>query len=236
MTESLTLRVDLHTHTHYSADAWTPPRLLLERCEEAGIDRVAITDHGEIEGALEARSLQPHRVIVGEEIMCSDATELIGLFLTERIPMGLPAQEVAERIRDQGGVVYAPHPFAYPTRAAAHAGTALAFGDLVEVFNSRAFLPTWNRRAVIAAGERGFPGFAGSDAHFPWEIGRAFTELPAFDSAAGLVQVAPLARPHGMRRASPFIHMASIGLRLARGCAPGLVHAPGRRPPVQPAA
>lgn len=236
MTESPTLRIDLHTHTHHSADGWTPPRLLLERCEEMGIDRVAITDHGEIEGALEARALQPHRVIVGEEILCSDATELIGLFLTERIPMGLPAREVAERIHDQGGVVYAPHPFAYPTRAAAHAGAALALGDLVEVFNSRAFLPAWNRRAGVAAAEHGLLGFAGSDAHFPWEIGRAFTEIPAFDSAAGLVRLAPLARPHGVRRASPLIHVASIGLRLARECAPGLARAPGRRPPVQPAA
>ena len=34
--------------------------------------------------------------------------ELIGLFLTERIPQGIPPVEAARRIRDQGGIVYVP--------------------------------------------------------------------------------------------------------------------------------
>jgi len=119
------LRVDLHTHTRWSPDAVTTPSELVERAAEVGLDRVAVTDHGEIDGALEARALDPGRVIVGEEIRCACGTELIGLFLEERIPMGLDAREVARRIADQGGVVYAPHPYAYARRPRRKARVAL---------------------------------------------------------------------------------------------------------------
>ena len=64
------LRVDLHSHTHHSLDAVPSPRELVERAGEAGLDRIAVTDHGEIDGALEARMLDPARVIIGEEIRC----------------------------------------------------------------------------------------------------------------------------------------------------------------------
>jgi predicted metal-dependent phosphoesterase TrpH len=192
------------------------PAELVERAAEAGLDRIAVTDHGEIDGALEAQALDPGRVIVGEEIRCARGTELIGLFLHERIPYDLPIEEVAERIADQGGLVYAPHPFAYARRPRFHARRALDVADIVEVFNSRAFLPSWNRLARQAASARGLPIAASSDGHFPHEIGRAYTELPWFDDAASLLAALPHATPIGLRTASPFIHVASISLKLAR--------------------
>lgn len=206
------LRVDLHSHTHYSPDAWTSPGELVRRAKLAGLDRIAVTDHGEIEGALEAASIAPDLVIVGEEIRCDCGTELIGLFLTRKIPPGLPIREVADRIRDQGGVVYAPHPSAYLFRSSWHAERALAVADLVEGFNSRAFLRIWNRTAARAAEEWGLPVGAGSDAHFPWEIGRAHTELPWFDGAAEFRGVINNARAVGFRTANPLIHAGSLGL------------------------
>ncbi len=213
--ESL-IRADFHCHTRYSLDATTAPAELVERAAAAGLDRIAITDHGEIEGALIARELDPARVIVGEEIRCAGGTELIGLFLTERIPYDLSVEETAARIRAQGGLVYAPHPFAYARRPAYHARAALAVADIVEVFNSRAFLPTWNRRARQAATERGLPAAASSDAHFPHEIGRAYTNVPWFDDAASLRAALTDATPVGLRTASPFIHVASLSLKIAR--------------------
>lgn len=209
-------RVDLHTHTWHSLDSWMSPQSLVDRAREAGLDRVAVTDHGTIEGALEARKLDPARVIVGQEIRCDGGTELIGLFLREQIPMGLPVEEVRTRIHAQGGLVYAPHPFAYGRRAAWHASRAIAASDLVEVFNSRAFLPVWNRTAARTAAHREIPAFAGTDAHFPWEIGRAYTRVPPFADAAGLRDVAPLAEPTGLRTANPFIHVTSLSLEYSR--------------------
>lgn len=212
-------RVDLHTHTRASRDALTPPAVLVERAVRAGLDRIAVTDHGEIRGALEARAAGGERVIVGEEVSCRCGTDLVGLFLAERIPMGLPLEEAAARIRAQGGVVYAPHPFAYAGRAAWRAGRALAVADVAEVFNARAFFPPWNRRAAAEAALRGLPAAAGSDAHFPHEIGRAWTEIPPFTDAASFREALRHARPVGRRVATPLAHAASLGLAALRALA-----------------
>src|SRR5689334_6323857 len=111
--ERAVLRVDLHSHTWYSGDSLTSPETLVRRARAAGLDRIAVTDHGAIEGAFAARGFDPELVIVGEEIRCGCGTDVIGLFLQELIPVGLSLRETASRIREQGGVVYAPHPFAY---------------------------------------------------------------------------------------------------------------------------
>ncbi|MCL7964511.1 MAG: PHP domain-containing protein [marine benthic group bacterium] len=202
--------VDLHAHTSWSADARTSPAELVERAEEEGIGRIAVTDHGEIEGALVARSIDPSRVIVGEEIRCAGRTELIGLFLSERIPQGLSVQETADRIRDQGGIVYAPHPWAYAYRPARHAARSIAVADIVEVFNSRAFWQRWNRRAAESAGSEGRVMAASSDAHFPHEIGRARTALPAFEGPQGLLEALSVGQPMALTVGSPFVHVASV--------------------------
>lgn len=215
--ETRRVRVDLHAHTRRSPDAWTTPAAFVRRAAEAGIDRVAVTDHGRMDGALEAVALDPDRVIVGEEVRCREGVDLIGLFLRDPIPDQAPVAEVVQAIRAQGGVVYAPHPYAYITRGDARAAVVLAVADVVEVFNSRAFVPSWNRKAMVAAAQVGKPGFASSDAHFPWEIGRAWTELPAFHDAASFLRSAASATPVGRRRGSPLLHGGSIALTLARG-------------------
>jgi predicted metal-dependent phosphoesterase TrpH len=218
------IRVDLHLHSSYSHDGWAAPCEVVERAIAVGLDKVAITDHDEITGALEARSHYPGQAIVGEEINCGCGTHLIGLFLTERIVPGLSVAETAERIRDQGGVVYAPHPFAYARRPAWHAERALAVADVVEVFNSRAFFPPWNRKASAAARQRALPHLASSDAHFPWELGRAYTQLPSFSYAKGFLDSAPYGQSIGLRIGTPFVHVASVmvaQVRTLTGWQPG---------------
>jgi predicted metal-dependent phosphoesterase TrpH len=211
------IRIDLHAHTRRSPDAWTAPAELVRRAALAGIDRIAVTDHGRLDGAREAAAVDPARVIVGLELRCRERVDLIGLFVRDLVPDGLPAAEAAAAIREQGGVVYAPHPFAYRSRASARAAVVLAVADVVETFNSRAFLPTWNRQAVAAAAEAALPGFASSDTHFPWEIGRAWTEVPPFDDARSFLAAARDARPVGNRVGSPALHLASMALSLVRG-------------------
>jgi predicted metal-dependent phosphoesterase TrpH len=211
------VRVDLHAHTRRSTDAWTTPAALVRRAAAAGLDRIAVTDHGRLDGALEAAAIAPNRIIVGEEVRCREGVDLIGLFLREPIPDHAPVAEVVAAIRGQGGVVYAPHPFAYQSRAEARAALVLAAADVVEVFNSRAFVPAWNRRAAGAAAAAGRPAFASSDSHFPWEIGRAWTELPAFDDATSFLRSARFANPMGHRRGSPMLHIGSMVLSLVRG-------------------
>ncbi len=209
-------RVDLHSHTNHSQDAVTRPLEIVERARRAGLDRIAVTDHGTIEGALRAREAAPNLVIVGEEIRCRCRTELIGLFLEERIPMRLPLEEVVERIHDQSGVIYAPHPYAYPRNPITRARRAMAVADVVEACNARAFLPIWNRAATRSARERGLAMGAGSDAHFPGEIGRAFTRMPEFQNVHEFREVLEHARPVSKEVTSPFMHVASFGLKVGR--------------------
>src|SRR5919202_4170452 len=105
------VRLDCHLHTVASGDARTTLDELAQRIEAVQLDVVCITDHHSIEAARAA--LGRHlgaRVIVGEEIR-TPSGEVIGLFLSERIPYVLPVAEVVRRIRAQGGLVYAPHPF-----------------------------------------------------------------------------------------------------------------------------
>ena len=210
------MRIDLHCHSSVSPDGWLSPTELVERAVAAGLDKVAITDHREIDGAIEAHKRYPQRVIVGEEIHCKKGTHIIGLFLSDLIPSALTVEETVRRVRDQGGLVYAPHPFAYAWDADRHAELALDGADVVEVFNSRAFLPVWNRRAAEAASARGLPGAASTDAHFPWEFGRAFTELPSFSDSAGFRSAVEQARPVGRKIGSPWLHVASKLIAEAR--------------------
>jgi predicted metal-dependent phosphoesterase TrpH len=189
-----------------------------------------VTDHGEIDGALEAHQIAPDLVIVGEEIRCRGYTEIIGLFLSERIPMGLPIEEVAERIRDQDGVVYAPHPYAYPYRPSWHLERALAVADVVEVFNARAFLSVWNRRAGEAARASGLPGAASSDAHFPFEVGRAYTEMPTFSSSVSFLDSMREAQPVAIRRTHASVHVASVGMKAIRSTGTATRRLVGSRP------
>lgn len=179
------IRVDLHTHTMWSGDSTTTPDEFAFAVDESGLDVVCITDHNAIEGALALRDRVACRVIVGEELRTA-AGEIIGLFLTERVPMGGSHVDAAKAIRDQGGVVYIPHPFDPMRRNMAEdALYELAEADLidaVEVFNAKTSLSSLNRRAAEFAAEFGIVGGAGSDGHVPDALGAAYVEMVDFDT------------------------------------------------------
>ena len=89
------VRVDMHSHTMWSGDSTTTPDETGRcRASSAGIDVLCITDHNAIKGAVELAEQLPCRVIVGEELR-THAGEIIGLFLTERIPFGTPPADAA---------------------------------------------------------------------------------------------------------------------------------------------
>jgi len=204
------VRVDCHLHTVASGDAVTTLGELAERAAAERIDVVAITDHNETSAAIEAVAAWtgPVRVIVGEEIR-TQAGEIIGLFLTERIPYVLPVAGAVARIRAQGGLVYLPHPFD-PARgsvgAAADRLCADGMADIVEVFNAKIADQDLNTRAADLAARWGLPGGAGSDAHDPDGVGAAYLEMPDFDGPASFLAALASARVTGEYRghAPPF--------------------------------
>ena len=208
--EQPTIRADFHMHTCFSHDAYQTPRELVHRARELGLDRVAVTDHHTIDGALRARDLDPERVIIGEEITARCGTDVIGLYLTKRIAPRLPLERVVDEIRAQRGVVYLPHPFAYLRGARRRFERAAPLVDIAEVWNSRAFYTPWNRRALQEVRARGIPEAGGSDAHFATELGRALTVYPAFNDAETLKLAAPRGRPQNDGHTYLLPHVGSV--------------------------
>lgn len=178
------VRVDCHMHTMWSGDATTTPDELEDAVRASEIDVLCITDHGTISGALALQDRLPCRVVVGQELR-TWAGEIIGLFLTERLPYGIKPEEAVARIRDQGGVVYIPHPFD-PMRHCLKESVldelaADGMVDAVEVLNGKTSLDSLNRQAATFASSHGLAGGAGSDSHEPGAIGAAYVEMPDFD-------------------------------------------------------
>jgi predicted metal-dependent phosphoesterase TrpH len=198
------VRVDCHLHTVRSGDAVTTLDQLAERVERTGLDVVCITDHHAIDAALDALRLDLGvRVVVGEEIR-TPLGEVIGLFLSERIPYVLPLAEVVGRIRAQGGLVYAPHPFdpiREGVREAALARLCEA-GDLdvIEAFNAKIEDDAHNLAAHRVAERFGVPVAAGSDAHDPPGVGAAWVEMPDFDGPAQFLEALAEGRLVGEHR------------------------------------
>ena len=176
--------VDLHMHTDHSPDCATPVEVLLAEAKERGLGAIAVTDHNEISGALDARAkAQGIKVIVAEEIKTADQGEVIGLFIKERIPRGCTLQETISEIKRQGGLVYVPHPFdrlhAVPDYE--HLLPVLDQVDAIEVFNPRVAIGEFNEEAARFAAKYRIPAGAGSDAHVPQGLGSVRIRMRDFD-------------------------------------------------------
>ena len=209
------IRADLHIHTIYSEDSNTPLDRIIARCLEVGTNCIAITDQNTIAGALELKGMAPFNVIVGDEIQTSTG-EVIGYFLEEEIPKGLPAEETARMIKEQGGLVCIPHPFdrlRVSTLRRQTLETLLPYIDIIEVFNSRVILLRHNVMAKRFTHTHGLLASAGSDAHTPVEIGNAYVEMPEFNNKDQFLTALAKGRIRG-RRASPWVHLWSSWARL----------------------
>jgi glycosyltransferase involved in cell wall biosynthesis len=176
--------VDLHMHTDHSSDCATPVEALLGEAKARGLGAIAVTDHNEISGALEARDKADGiKVIVGEEVKTADQGEVIGLFIEEKIPRGGTLQEVIAEIKRQGGLVYVPHPFdrlhAVPDYP--HLLDVLEDVDAIEVFNPRVAISSFNEEAVRFAEKYRIVCGAGSDAHVTAGLGSVRIRMRDFD-------------------------------------------------------
>jgi glycosyltransferase involved in cell wall biosynthesis len=199
------IHCDLHMHTDHSPDCATPVEVLMETAEERGLGAIAITDHNEISGALEARALAERtggiKVIVAEEVKTAHQGEVIGLFIESKIERGMSLQETIAEIKRQGGLVYVPHPFdrMHSVPDYEHLLDVVADIDILEVFNPRIAIDSFNEEAVRFARKYNIVPGAGSDSHVAQGLGSVRIRLRDFDGPAEFLQAmrdADIVRKH----------------------------------------
>ena len=172
------LRIDMHMHTQASFDCLSDPRKVLAAASARGVRRIAITDHNRITTALEMAEAFPDSVIPGEEVKTKEGIDVIGLYIEEVIPKGTPAREVCRRVKDQGGLVYLPHPYARGQGGSGRYAEELApLVDIIEVFNARLHPEHLNDQGEELADHWSKPRGAGSDAHMLGEVAGAWVEV-----------------------------------------------------------
>src|SRR4029077_12993834 len=166
------LRVDLHLHSRYSHDSRTSLEALIERSRVCGLDRIALTDHNTVDGALAPPRLAPALAIVGEEVKTLEG-EVIGLFITGPLPPFQRPERVLDLVHEMGGLTYVPHPL---DRNRSHFSLERIVEladriDILETYNPWCE-PAANAAAVRLANELDKVTATGSDAHSTHEMGR----------------------------------------------------------------
>ena len=172
------MKCDLHCHTGYSYDSIAKPEKMVEAALRKGINCLAITDHGEVEGArkaIEYAKDRPILIIPGIEIKSKEG-DILGLNIKEIIPNKLSGKKTVERIKDLGGLAVIPHPFGWACSFRGDLEKLIPDIDGIEVLNASIF-GRGNKKALIFSQKHNLPSTAGSDAHFPNFIGRVYLEI-----------------------------------------------------------
>ena len=200
-------------HTEHSHDCSVAVADLLDYAEAIGLGAIAVTDHNAISGALEAVELargRPLRVVPGEEVKTEGQGEVIGLFLEREVARGLTMAETIAAIREQGGLVYLPHPFdrlhAIPDPATLH--RHLAELDVFEVYNARLLFEGYNDEALRFARKYNLLMGAGSDAHVLQGVGTGIVRMRAFETAEEFLL--SLRSAEVVRRPKPLLYLQSL--------------------------
>lgn len=176
------MRIETHVHTKYSKDSLQCFWPLYLRCRIKKIDVIAVTEHNNIDGGLAFQKFCHKRgnkvhVIVGEEIF-TDSGEIIGLFLSHNIKQGLTVRETINEIKNQGGLVYVPHPYDLKRKRTVLLEQYIAEFkdaiDCIEVHNGRNISNEYDIKQKEMADKYGIKPVIGSDAHTTIEVGRNY--------------------------------------------------------------
>jgi len=174
------MKYDLHNHTHYSPCSNLKPETLLKTIKKKGMDGIAVTDHNTIKGALQVKKLNKDKnfeVIIGEEVD-TNYGDVLTYYLNKEIKIH-DFFSVVDEVKKQNGLIAIPHPFRVsfnPKLRFKYPLEKIKYKiDAIECFNSRMVFSADNLKAQNFAKKLKIPGIGGSDAHFKFDIGRAYT-------------------------------------------------------------
>ncbi|MDR2670256.1 MAG: CehA/McbA family metallohydrolase [Oscillospiraceae bacterium] len=186
------MRFDMHVHSCASHDGQMTPAALFAAARRAGLAGLAVCDHNTLQGARAALAACPPDlcVVPGAEYS-TEAGHVLAYFIgTGAEEAGLPRDAagrfaldaLARFVHGQGGLLIAAHPYRHRTRLPE---TLPAHVDGWELFNARQMAAAPDSTARTRAAVRDHPGLvtAGSDAHLPAEVGRAYVEAGARTAA-----------------------------------------------------
>lgn len=195
------MKIDLHVHTKFSGDSSLEPERLIEKAREVGLDGVCITEHWSYNASKPLEDFgrqQEFLILRGVEYHSAEGHLLLFGVHDDSYYNGrkyLPARDVISCVQAQGGVVVASHPY-IDWRMLRNRSDGLSnptgeedmvMGDriyelsglltAVETVNGAMarLMPEANIKAEEARKSLSLPGTGGSDSHYDWELGSAYT-------------------------------------------------------------
>ncbi len=116
---SRTGRADVHLHTDTVDGLQSVAQLLDYADGETDLDVIAVTDHDEIRGAIEASDLALRRksrvqVITGTEVTTRHG-HVLAFFVDRTFPMLKSIDATLAAIHEAGGIAIVPHPMSWLT-------------------------------------------------------------------------------------------------------------------------
>lgn len=215
------MRLDLHIHSQCSPDSHSSIEAILKRAQEVGLDGIAITDHNSVQSFFAASKLAEDLgldliIVPGAEISTSEG-HLIALGTRSLMPSGLPAVETIERAHDDGGIVVAPHPYAFLRQGIRNLQVERL--DAVEAFNSKYLFGFSNYLATRSARKLNLGVTGGSDSHKVETVGFGYTEVNTANGAdvEQILRAIKGGRSQAKGRASPRLRSVGYSLKARIG-------------------
>jgi predicted metal-dependent phosphoesterase TrpH len=185
-------KADLHLHTA-RGDGMATIEALLDFVElQTDLDLIAVTDHDQLDAALEARETHARHggyhfeVITGVEITTIEG-HLLALGLESPVPSFRPLTQTIDAVHRQGGLCVIPHPMSWLSRSIGRHGIERVLGrapdgvwfDGIETCNqSPAGKVVDAQVRRLNETQFGLSVAGGSDAHYLPVVGTSFTAFP----------------------------------------------------------
>ncbi len=186
------MEMDLHIHTNrYSGCSNIQPASLLRKSREAGLDGIALTEHGirwsddTLRELTEKGADEGLLVLSGQEVACySRRGEFQGEFLVfgyfNSLGSSRSLEEILEIVHDAGGVVIAAHPFKKIPPEGCFYGMGMRIYDY-DLDGLEVAHPSYDQESTKLAEEamrkKGIAGIGCSDAHDLRFVGACRTVL-----------------------------------------------------------